>query len=580
MDRGSATSLVSPSALEDSSPDSVLAVLREAYENHDWRLLATAWAAHGSELLQRVPRCRDLFVTVPDAVLAATPSLREALETAHAMVARGESAPAFDVTDPPQQLAYVLGSGHPHPDAPRGLGADDIVTHAVHEIRRRRTEGDFVAAKTASERASSALSELKRLDEVPTVRNSVRFHLESGVTEFTSGDLGGGIERADSAMQLARDALPLSSSLRETSVGWRACLRTLSSFTPADRETNRVLSQEDPGCTQVEKTQALPIVLACAFKALDQLDLGSPHFSSLEKTMETSSSLLSAIAVYVIHRRDLLSGDTSKAASTLEYYWDDMRPIVRESPTIDYLHTAAWAHQLLQTGSAHRALIQVRSLVAGRRACTPWGAHLLLATGQPERAFNISRAARFDGEYTVREKAEFAALAAASLWSLGARPQALESFRAVLRSAAATRSLVPVALLPWEPRNEMIAESAAKPEWSLLEQAFQRDEAVLAERLCRSASHSASLSLVPISDVNLQLLELLDTELSIADIALTLSVARGTAKNKLSALYKTMGVNGRRAAVAFGYEHGFLPATADRPVGSGNSLPLRAKSGF
>lgn len=572
-----AASLASPNALEDSSPSGLLEVLREAYNSGHWDLLAAAWATHGSELLQRVPGCKDLFAAAPISGVAASPSLREARETAHAMAARGQSAPAFDVTDPPHQLAYVFGTGRPHSDAPRHLGADDIVTQAVHEIRRRRTEGDFVAAKQASENVAIALSKLKHLDEVPTVRNSVRLQLEYGVTEFTSGDLGRGIERADRAMQVARDALPVSSSLRATTVGWRACLRSLSSFTPTDRETNRVLSCENSDAAQFEQNRGLPIVLAHAFKALDQLDLDSPHFRTLEEVMTTSASLLSAISVYVVHRRDLLLGETSKGASTLEYYWDDMRPVVRESPTIDFLHTAAWAHQLLQTGSAYRALIQVRSLVAGRGACTPWGAHLLIATGQHERAFNISRAARFDGEYTVREKAEFAALAAASLWSLGAHAQALEGFRAVLRSAAATRSLIPVALLPWEPRDELIAASATAPEWSLLQQSFQLDEGVLVERLCRSSSHSASLSLAPLSKDNLQILCLLDTEMSIADIALALSVARGTAKNKLSALYKAMGVKGRRAAVAFGYEHGFLPTTLDRAAGSGNTLQPQAR---
>lgn len=547
------------------TPEKYLAVIRAAHRSESWAGLARVWSTLGTDLWRLLPESKDIFAAISDEVVRTRYCLRESRDSARAVVNRVDEEVNFDVLVLPRQPRYASDSffvGDIDAEALLQWGsADDVVTGAVHALRRIREFGSPQTALDLSGRVLGRLEEFEDLGDVPTPRNRARVLLEAGRIEFAVGHVSRAAVLLSEAQKIAVSGLMLRSPLRANCIAWNEYVRLSAGFGGVDaRASSR---DTDAGDRDEDLQRALPSALMVeALRALDRLDLDSDCFDKLAGVSASAAADLAANATVLMVQRDLLSGNQARAILTLDRYMGEHEQFLSEAPKLANAVLSCRIQTLLHAGQAHRASISVTAALRGRvKQNSPDVIRLSLATGDHERVINLANSAREDSRIGLREKIAASALKAVSLLAIDAREHACQEFRTALRYSSMAKSLLAVACLPVALRDELVRATEEAPEWDEISSALDIERDLVRARVVACASHSADLTLPLLKPRELQLLAHLDAAQSVGEIAQSMSVAVGTARNNLSALYRTLGVTGWKPALAYGYRHGILPVS-------------------
>ena len=182
-----------------------------------------------------------------------------------------------------------------------------------------------------------------------------------------------------------------------------------------------------------------------------------------------------------------------------------------------------------------------------------------LVFGQHDRLWTTTGQA-LSSDQGPRLKSCAMALRADILHHEGHAGQALETFMHMLEYCAITASVFASAQLSKSAREALIAASADFSEWDAVARSFGSAEvtaAVLQKRLLElpetsPVSPDFQTDLTPAEQ---SLLFAIDSSKSIAQIAREFGVVSGTLKNRLSALYRKLGVSSRAEAVAYAHRN-------------------------
>ena len=182
-----------------------------------------------------------------------------------------------------------------------------------------------------------------------------------------------------------------------------------------------------------------------------------------------------------------------------------------------------------------------------------------LVFGQHDRLWAATEQA-LSSDQGPRLKSCAMALRADILHHEGRADEALETFGHMLDYCAITASMFAAAQLSKSARDALIAASADFSAWEAVARSFDSAEvtaAVLQKRLLELPETSPVTPdfQTDLTAAEQSLLFAIDSSKSIAQIAREFGVVSGTLKNRLSALYRKLGVSSRAEAVAYAHRN-------------------------
>ena len=182
-----------------------------------------------------------------------------------------------------------------------------------------------------------------------------------------------------------------------------------------------------------------------------------------------------------------------------------------------------------------------------------------LVFGQHDRLWAATEQA-LSSDQGPRLKSCAMALRADILHHEGRADEALETFGHMLDYCAITASMFAAAQLSKSARDALIAASADFSAWEAVARSFDSAEvtaAVLQKRLLELPETSPVTPdfQTDLTAAEQSLLFAIDSSKSIAQIAREFGVVSGTLKNRLSALYRKLGVRSRAEAVAYAHRN-------------------------
>lgn len=562
----------------DQSADLPVQVLLDGFDanagSQFWVMLGRVWSALGADLWNLIPDGRGVFAAIPDSAADRSISLREMRASARAESCEAggtvsqDAALMASLTD---KVTLEAGDeeGNVGPLWGRPM-PDEIATNVVHAVRRAREFGAYREASAIAAHGLGRLRELEECGEVPTPRNYVRVLMEGGRTEFSIGDFGRAAAMSREAARTATEQLPPESSLLTSCIAWNRYIRVGAGLETA--ESGSPSEAQGASDENLAWSRGLPPAITTrAIGALNRLELECPSFDALNQLVASPSGDVAAAAALVSLQRDLMLGDQARASLTLDRCISAHGPTLGEAVAVSGAIASARLGLLLHAGHAYR----VDSLMMEMRSCGPHvkavdTLRFTLAVGNYERVENLANSALADPYLSVAEKACVYALKAASLLASGRGADALREFRTALRASGIAGTLLTIVHVPALLRDELIAESADAPEWEDVEIALGVDRSEAMRRITGCSTYASDLVLPNLTQKDIKLLVCVDAAQSVAEVAHMMSVAPGTARNSLSALYRKLGVAGWKGAVAHAYRHGILPATT--PLGAAGEM--------
>lgn len=186
-------------------------------------------------------------------------------------------------------------------------------------------------------------------------------------------------------------------------------------------------------------------------------------------------------------------------------------------------------------------------------------ARLALAFGQHDRLWTTTGQI-LDGDQGPRIKSCAMALRVEMLHHEGRAAEAFEAFGHMLDYCAITSSALAVAQLSKAAREALISATAECTRWRALARSFCAEEVTAAELQRRLRELPETVPVPPdfqtdLTSAEMSLLFAIDSPKSVAQIARDFGVVPGTLKNRLSALYRKLGVRSRAEAVAYAHRN-------------------------
>ena len=534
-----------------------------------WVMLEQVWSAMGADLWGVMPECKDVFAAIPDSAAEQSISLREMRASARNEPGAATFAVSQDaalMASVAEKPTYDVGNDENPDDLPGGPAPDEIATNVVHAVRRAREFGAYQEARSIAERGLERLKILEGCGETPTPRNYVRVLMEGGRTEFSIGDFARATALTREASRAAVEQLPQESSLRIVCIAWDRYIRLGAGLGAPETDSSNAAQGTSEEC--VAWARGLPpTVTAGAIGALNRLDLNCTSFDALDKLAASAPGDIATAAAVVSLQRDLMRGDHARAALTLDRCISMHGAGLREATAMGRAIGSARLSILLHAGHAYRAHSLMKEMRdRGARVNAADNIRFTLAIGDHDRVVNLANSALADPYLQVGEKGCVYALKSASLLALDQRSGALREFRTALRASAMAGSLLTISHIPTALRNELLAETSDASEWDDVVAALRIEKSEAFRRLSSCRTNKADLVLPKLTKKDVHLLVCVDSAQSVAEVARMMSIAAGTARNSLSALYRKLGVAGWKDAVAHAYRHGILPPAA--PLGA------------
>lgn len=541
-------------------------ILALCVEIEDWDLLESVWSVQGFNVfLGHVSAATTSYLRIPDSIAASKPILAEARSAALQVysasnrlgaTAATEILPhvSFEMLDAPrlEQVAADIESGT--------FTANEIVVITLHTARAQRFEGDSQSALNTLVAGWRHVRARTATTGGPSNYYRMELYREHALVSATRG-------RYQEALHLGRQAIRIGeTALPESPYPLLAAYSSFARFQMLNGEG----SQADRTLSKLEALKrswgfmpALAEYLTATaqlFRSLDQLDLmNASHLLDRAKTACTYFQ----DDVVLGMGEGLYAAYTGRASFHTKTLGEEARaPRAASSTTLDAMRLNLLSFVYLAAGETK----PIQRILSTERAASPGlalaKARLSYVLGQFEEMSALIPLILIDSA-GPRLKGSAHALLGAGLYCQQRHPEAMAEFDAALDYCAITSTLLPVAQLPQTMRAVFITQTAGSDRWDQLAASFASPPVsaeVLQQRL-RDLPESitvtaASAQLLAPNEISL-LFKIEGTK-SIATIAHELGLVEGTVKNRLSAMYKKMGVRSRRSAVEYGHSHGYF----------------------
>lgn len=531
-------------------------------EIRDWKVLERGWARRSVNIFLDVPASIEAFLTVPEAVIAKNPILTLArsaarrIDSTRQMLGTGDPRKLMAATDFDSIVVPELHGRLTNPSLP--LSGDEVAVLTMLEARSHRVNRKYESALNIIEVGRKRMLSLGAGEPGPTLMLQAELDLERGRNLIAAGRFTEATPVLQGVVHFAgiytpNSPHPLLAGLVETA------LAGLGHGHGSDMERNLKKARENAARfgmdTLPNERTALCIEL---LRNLDRLDLDAAEsiLTGLDraKITEYLGTLPDcATALYYVYRgRASIAAKLMTESPNVQILRAADRASTRYSGIVNiigFVLAAAGETKTLQDlsdrmnpGSPGDSIIKARqALVFGQHD------RLWAATGQA-----------LSSDHGPRLKSCAMALRADMLHHEGRADEALETFVQMLDYCAITASVFAVAQLSKSARESLIAASAEFSEWEAVARSFNSEEitaAVLQDRLLAlpETSPVAPDFQTDLTPAEQSLLFAIDSSKSIAQIAREFGVVSGTLKNRLSALYRKLGVRSRSEAVAYGH---------------------------
>ncbi|WP_413336578.1 hypothetical protein ACH82I_08125 [Brevibacterium sp. GP-SGM9] len=534
----------------------------------NWDLLEQLWTRRSLNIFGEVDTAVDAYLAVPEEVISRRPILALARSAARLVdstrrrLGTDEGVRVLPRTDFDRLVLPGIRASITGRDA-ADLTADEVAVLTTLEARELRVGGDVEAALTVIGTGREHLRE--RAGQAPGISQMIQaeLNLEHGHNLVTAG-------RFPEALQILQRVVQYSETYTPNS--WHPMLEAQLETALAgvghgrgaevDRSFALAREQADSFGMDVLPDEPKAQVIA-ALRSLDRLDL-----AAAERALGKLRSLgpvphLGALPALAESLCNVYVGRSSIAAKELtENAIQLMVPVTNPSTTpfsgivnlVGFVFLAAGEAKLLQ------------ELVASMNPSSPGyaltSARQGLMFGRRAQLWNHTGPVLSGGE-GPRLKASAAALRTTVLHQEGRGAEAVELFGHVLDYCTIASTVTPLTQLSRQARIDLIAQTADAVAWTALAATFSHPEISAAELQQRLLDLPETLPVttaaVPeLSSAELSLLVAIDSDKSIPRIASDYAIVTGSLKNRLSALYKKLGVRSRDEAVAYGHRNGYL----------------------
>lgn len=547
---------------DDARLDRILAICAEI---EDWDLLESIWSGQGVNVfLGNISAATTSYLHVPDSVTASKPILAEARSAARqvsSVSSRLGSTDAtailphvsFEMLDAPlEQVAADLESGP--------YTANEIIVVTVYIARAQRFEGDTQSALNTLVAGWRLVG--TRTATTGAASNYYRMELyrEHALVSALRGRYQEALSLGLQAIRIGETALPESPYPLLAAYSSYARFQMLSGRGSRAERTLSKLETLKLSCGFIPALPEYLTATARLFRSLDQLDLASasreldrakaacPH-SQNDVVLGMGEGLHAAYTGHASFYTKTLDEQLGTASAQSNTPLDAMRLNL-----LSFVYLAAG-----ETKPIQRILSTVRASSPGAVLAK---ARLNYVLGQIEDMDALIPLALVDSA-GPRLKGSAHALRGAGLYSRQKYSQAKSEFDSALDYCAITSTLLPVAQLPRAMRSAFVTQTAGSERWNQLADSFVSapvSAEVLRQRLLAlPESITAATAREQLLDpAEISLLFMIESSRSIVSIAHELGLVEGTVKNRLSAMYKKMGVRNRRAAVDYGHSHGYF----------------------
>jgi DNA-binding CsgD family transcriptional regulator len=531
-------------------------------EIRDWKVLERGWARRSVNIFLDAPTSIEAFLSVPEAVVAKNPILALARSAAR----RIDSTRQMLGTEDPEKLlsatdfdSIVVPEMHGRlTDPSLRLSGDEVAVLTMLEARSHRLNRKYELALKVIEVGRKRMLSLGDGEPGPTLMPQAELSLERGRSLVAAGRFTEAMSVLQSVVHFAgiytpNSPHPLLAGLVETA------LAGLGHGHGSDMDHSLERARESAARfgldTLPDERTALSVEL---LRSLDRLDLDTAEGILAAVEQATPTQALGPVpdcgkALYHVYR-----GRASIAAKLLA-----------ESPAVEILPTAdcgsaRFSGVVNVVGFVLAAAGETKTLqdISDRMSSSSPGdsivrARQALVFGQHDRLWTTTGQA-LSSDQGPRLKSCAMALRADILHHEGHAGQALETFMHMLEYCAITASVFASAQLSKSAREALIAASADFSEWEAVARSFNSAEitaVVLQKRLLElpETSPVAPDFQTDLAPAEQSLLFAIDSSKSIAQIAREFGVVSGTLKNRLSALYRKLGVGSRAEAVAYAH---------------------------
>ena len=538
-------------------------VVELVMELRDWHVLERAWVRRSVNVFIDVPSAIEAYLSVPEEVLAQNPTLTLArsaarrIDSTRTRLGTDDMAALVAATD---FASIVLPEMHGllSAETERRLTADEVTVVTMLEARTHRLNRENEAALNVIDVGRERLRHLGAGEPGPSLMLQAELNLEHGRNLVVAGRFPEAMRVLQRVVQFAEiyapnSPHPLLAGLVETA------LAGMGHGHGSDMDRNLERAREDArrfGMAALpDEYTALCIEL---MRSLDRLDLDAAGQILIALDQAKPTQFLGPIPHVLRSLCFVYEGRASAAAKLLVE-----SPQVQLLPTtgvpssrfsaivniVGFVLAAAGEGKALQDLAGRMCPQSPGYSVVKARQAFVFGKHdpLWTATGQV-----------LAGDEGPRLKSSAMALRADILHHEGRSAEALEAFVDMLDYCAITASVLAVTQLSKSAREVLIPASADFSEWVAVARSFNSAEitsAVLQKRLLElpetsPVSPDFQTDLTPTEQ---SLLFAIDSSKSIAQIAREFGVVPGTLKNRLSALYRKLGVRSRAEAVAYAH---------------------------
>ncbi|WP_430600066.1 response regulator transcription factor [Brevibacterium sp. K72] len=544
-------------------PDALLALIGDLGA---WSLLTEVWSERGFNVFYpEFVAAVHTILSVPASVVRGSLVLAEAQSAAREIAnisnRTGSTDPrevlplvTFDRLDVPtlEQERARLDDGD--------FTADEVAVMTLRTMRDRRQHGDLDGAVAAAEAGmelifarQSGSGSLSRLYDA-------RLLMERGLDLARTGDVRRGLHLVERAVVIAESILPfepfpLLPSLAVAAVGYIA-----AGFGP---KSEQVLSRYDELRARFEFHTLQTDYIANTprlHRALDQLDLvASAAAIALARTLSPAHRG-SGVFRYGEALHAMYSGNAELYLK--EHALAPESPMAGHEPQVMGSTFSLTTMLSVATGALREAQALASKASRLDREHGLSRARVAFALGQHDVVDSFTSQVLITGT-DPREKGAALALRAAALVRRGREAAALADVRNALDYCVVSGSVLPFALLPSDLRSYFVEMTVDFPQWEWIADTFAMSPVTGAQLRARLLDLPVTMSEARVENRlldshELDLLYRLEKATPLARIAADLSLAEGTVKNRLSAIYRKLGVRNRRDAVEYGYRNGYF----------------------
>ncbi|UVI36703.1 helix-turn-helix transcriptional regulator [Brevibacterium spongiae] len=532
-------------------------------ETKNWLVLERAWARRSVNVFLDAPTAIEAYLRVPEDVLARNPILTLARSAARRI---DSTRLKLGTDDGPTMLAatdfdsIVLPELHgklqANPALP--LSADEVAVLTTLEARTHRLNRENRLALNILEVGRERLRRLGEGEPGPTLMLQAELNLEHGRNLNVAGRFTEAMAMLQRVVQFAEiytpnSPHPLLTGLVEHALAGMGYGH--GSDMDRDMERARNNAARFGMATLPDERTALCIEM---MRALDRLDLAEAEriLAGLDDAKATGH--LGPIPDIVRSLHSVYSGQATVAAKLLAESSRVRFVPMADIPSTRFSGIVNIASAVLVAAGEKKALQDLSdhmspqspgySIVKARQA---------LVFGQHDPLWSAT-AQTLAGDQGPRLKSSAMALRADILHHEGHTDDALETFVHVLDYCSITSSVLAIAQLSKTSRDALVSESADHPMWEALARSFGSGEVTAAELRRRLLDLPETSPLSPdfatdLTPAEQSLLFAIDSPKSVAQIAREFGVVSGTLKNRLSALYRKLGVRSRAEAVAYAH---------------------------